>query len=265
MRCCLQNPGAASIGLLLLICSIARAGDYEMTVSGPLLSAISESSTFDGTNHGALPPILDIVALDGGSFTATFRFSTVTPLAGSFALYDLLPPAGMTSFDLRNSSGAVVHHGSNPSEAVAIVANNDGSPPFVVDQVLLGSNVNSITGSVIPAPIYSPPGDLIQASDLNFAATLNGDDYVTDLSIPTNPATYLAFPYRVFDLLIEFGDGDYIDQIGPYQLIDTIVQYEITSLTVTPVPEASLVSLLIPIVSTVALRKRRTARPSARR
>jgi hypothetical protein len=232
-----------------------------MTVSGPLLSAFSESSTFDGTNHGALPPILDIAALDGGSFTATFRFSTVTPVTGTFALYDLLPPAGMTSFDLRNSSGGVIHRGSDPSEASAYVQDNFGSPPFVVDQVLLGSWTNTITGSTWPAPIYGASGDVFSVSDFSFSATLNGDNYISDLSIPTNPATYLAFPDRVFDVVLEFGDGDYIDQIGPYQLIDTIVQYEVTSLTITHVPEAGLVSVLLPAVSAVALRRRRTARP----
>jgi len=121
-----------ALGMLAITCPIASAADYEMVVSGTLLSAFSDSSTFDGTNHGTLPPILDIAALEGGSFSATFRFSTVTPLPGSFALYDLAPPSGMT-FDLLNSSGGVVHHGSDPSEAIAIVANNYGSDPFMVD------------------------------------------------------------------------------------------------------------------------------------
>lgn len=252
----------APIGILAAICPTAIAADYEMIASGPLISASSDSSTFDGTNHGMLPPALNLSALDGGSFTATFRFSTVTPIAGSLALYPLLPPAGMTSFDLRNPAGQVVHHGSGPFEADATVENNYGSPPFSVDQVFLASQVNSITGSIIPAPIYSPSGDLILATDLSFSGYVSGGtQYLTDLSIPTNPAIYLAFPNRTFDLLIEFGDGDYLDQIGPYQLIDTVAQYEITSLAVTRVPEAGLISVLFPALSAVAIRRRRTASP----
>jgi len=121
-----------SLGMLAITCPIASAADYEMVVSMTLLSAFSDSSTFDGTNHDTLPPILDIAALEGGSFSATFRFSTVTPDKGDTAVYELPSPAGMT-VDLRNSSGAIVHHGSNPSDAVAIIANNTGSPPYVVD------------------------------------------------------------------------------------------------------------------------------------
>ncbi len=245
-----------SLGMLAITCPIASAADYEMVVSMTLLSAFSDSSTFDGTNHDTLPPILDIAALEGGSFSATFRFSTVTPDKGDTAVYELPSPAGMT-VDLRNSSGAIVHHGSNPSDAVAIIANNTGSPPYVVDQVFLASSVNSITGSVIPAPIYSASGNLYLSSDVSFFATLTGDDYLTDLSIPTNAATYMAFPNRVFDVFIEFGDGDYGDQIGPYQLVTTIVQYQVNSLTVTPIPEPGLVSLLVPAISLVALCRRR--------
>ncbi len=257
MLCCFRIPAVASIGLLLVACSFARAADYEMVVSGPLLSAFSDSSTFDGTNHGTLPPILDLAALDGGSFTATFRFSTVTPLTGDFALYDLPAPAGMTSFDLRNSSGAVVHHGSDPFEANAIVQDNVGSPPFVVDQVLLGSSVSAISGSAWPVPIYSASGDVFSVSDVSFSATLNGDNYISDLSIPTSAATYLAFPDRVFDVVLEFGDGDYINRVGPYQLVDTMVQYQIAGVTVTPVPESGLIWGLLPAVSLLA---RRTSR-----
>jgi len=255
----------APFAIVAAVCSTGIAADYEMVASGPLVSVLSESSTFDGTNHGTLPPALDLGALDGGSFTATFQFSTVTPIPGNIAGYPLLPPAGMTSFDLRNAAGQVVHHGGGPFDAGVTVENNYGAAPFSVDQVFLASQVSSITGSIIPAPIYSPPGDLILATDLSFSGYVSGGtQYLNDLSIPTDPAIYLPFPNRTFDLLIEFGDGDYIDQIGPYQLVDTIAQYEITSLTITPVPEAGLVWVLLPAAPAVAMR-RRCAKLQARR
>jgi len=124
--------------------------------------------------------------------------------------------------------------------------------------VFFASTVNTITRSVIPAPLYGPPTDLLSAGDVGFAGNVSGGaQYVTDLSTPIDPATYLGFPDRVFDVFIEFGDGDYGDQIGPYQLVTTIVQYQVNSLTVTPIPEPGLVSLLVPAISLVALCRRR--------
>ena len=61
-----------SAGALSLFCARARAADYQITASGPLNSTFTDSSTFDGTTHGTLPPALDVVRLAGGSFTATF-------------------------------------------------------------------------------------------------------------------------------------------------------------------------------------------------
>ena len=72
----------ATIGALGAVSPMARAADYVIVASGPLVSATSDSSTFDGTNHGTLPPVLDLAALEGGSFTATFQFSSVAPLPG---------------------------------------------------------------------------------------------------------------------------------------------------------------------------------------
>ena len=127
-----------------------------------------------------------------------------------------------------------------------------------MDQVLLSASINSISGWNIPAPIYSPPGDLLAVGDLNFFGNVSGGThYVTDLSIPTNPATYLGFPDRNFDVFIEFGDGDYINQAGPFQLVDTMVQYQITSLSVTPVPEAGAISSLLAGLAMVARRRTR--------
>ena len=257
-RWLVSAPGLAiaSMGMLTVAATRSVAADYVIVASGPFLSATSDSSKFDGTNHGTLPPVLDLAALDAGSFTATFRFSTVTPDPGNTTFYELDSSSSMT-FDLFNASGGVVHHGSMSSEPIAIISNDYGGAPFTVDQVLLSATMNSISGWHVPAPIYSPPGDLLSAGDLNFFGNVSGGtQYVNDLSIPTNPATYLAFPDRTFDVFIEFGDGDYIDQVAPYQLIDTMAQYQITSLSVTPVPEAGLTSLFMFGLTAVGLRRR---------
>lgn len=251
--------GLAMTALLLsLAAPAARAADYLVTASGPLTSTFSEGKTFDGTTFGTLPPILDIDRLDGGSFRATFRFNQVTPVAGPSFFYDLDSSSGMTSFHLLDAAGAVVHHGSNPSEPQAYIQNNAGGAPFIVDQVLLTSTVNTISGSTIPTALYSPPGDLISVSDLNLAGTLGpGVDFVTDMLIPTDTATYLAFPTRIFDVFVEFADGDYINQIGPFQLVDTFAEYQIDALTVTAVPEPAVACLLFPIVTALARRRTR--------
>src|ERR1700712_3747858 len=85
-----------SMGMIGRACPMAAAADYEMVVSGPLLSATSDSSTFDGTNQGTPPPVLNLSGLEGGSFRAIFRFSPVTPEAGDSAFYELRPSSGMT-------------------------------------------------------------------------------------------------------------------------------------------------------------------------
>ena len=52
-------------------------------------------------------------------------------------------------------------------------------------------------------------------------------------------------------------DGDYINQAGPFQLVDTMVQYQITNLSVTPVPEAGPISSLLAGLAMVARRRTR--------
>jgi hypothetical protein len=94
-----------------------------------------------------------------------------------------------------------------------------------------------------------------------------GVDYVTDLSIPTDAATYLAFPTpgRCFGVLLEFGDGDFIDQVGPYQHAATELRYDITSLSVTaavPEPAGMLAALAAALP---CLNRRRRLRPPASR
>jgi hypothetical protein len=101
-------------------------------------------------------------------------------------------------------------------------------------------------------------------------------NYLNDLSIPTEAATYLSFPTanagRAFDVFIDFGDGAYVNRSGPYQHVSALLQYDITSLQVTAVPEpagAVLFALAgIPLLSRQARRQspltRRRALPHPR-
>lgn len=239
----------------------AGAQDYQVVASGPLYSVTSDSSTFDGTKTGTLPLLLEDGRLAGGSFRATYAFTQVTPLTGAEAFYELSPSSGMTSYELLDATGAVVHRGGNPSEPVAILSNNYGGAPFTVDQVLLGSRVNDVTGWRVPAPRYGDAPDLNSFADFNFASYVgDGVNYLTDLSIPTNAATYLAFPGaplpgRVFDVNIEFGDGDYLERAAPYQYVTTQLQYDVTSLAVTVVPDPAAAGMALLALAVFAVRR----------
>ncbi len=122
----------------------------------------------------------------------------------------------------------------------------DGSIPFRVDQDFFTSTIGTITGLAIPTPLYTLPPDYISVAGLNFAGTVDpSTNYTSDLGIPTDPDVYLSFPFRIFDVLLEFGDGDYIDRVNPYQYNLVQIEYEITALTVTQVvPEPATLSLL---------------------
>lgn len=245
------------------------AQDYRVVASGPLVSVTSDSRTFNGTTVGTLPRLLDDARLAGGSFRAIYAFSQVTPTAGTEAFYELSAPSGMTSYELLDSSGAVVHRGTNPSEPVAILANNNGGAPFIVDQVVLGSRVNNVTGLRVPAPLYGATPDFNSFADFNFAGYVSGGvNYLTDLRIPTDAATYLAFPgpplpNRMFNVVIEFGDGDYLDRVAPYQYVTTQLQYDITALTVTAVPEPGMAGLVIVPLCVLGMRRVGKARRNA--
>jgi hypothetical protein len=252
----------AFAGLIALAGSAAPATDYEITASGPLASILNDTSTSDGTTRGTLPPMLDLNRLDGGSFRATFRFTPVAPVAGPTASYALSATSGMTRYELLDPSGQVVHRGSNPSEPMALVSNNNGAAPFTADQVLLSSSVESITGLHRPAPRYGATPDFLSLADFNVGGYVgNGVDYLTSLAIPTDPAPYLAPPLqnRMFDVLLEFGDGDYGDRVGPYQYAGTQLTYNITAVTVTPVPEPTAAALALSAagVLTACARRRR--------
>jgi hypothetical protein len=239
-------------GFFGLMCSAALAADYLVTASGPLaLVQQREAKAFNGTTTTTLPDVLDFDRLQGGSFRATFRFTPVTPNpSGGGAEYDLSPTSGMISYELLDSNGAVVHRGTHPSGPIALLQNNAGTPPFVVDQVVLSSDVNDVTGLHVPPAIYSPTPYFLSMADFNLGGDVgNGVDYLSDLSIPTDAATYLSFPVanggmRAFDMGIIFGDGDYMHKSGPYQFALAALQYDITALDVTAVPEPSGLALL---------------------
>ncbi|MEK6674725.1 MAG: PEP-CTERM sorting domain-containing protein [Planctomycetota bacterium] len=231
--------------LLALVSSRAKAADYVLAASGPISSISSDSSTFDGTNFGVLPPLFDVDRLAGGTFMATYRFSTVTPALGSFAFYPL-SASSMLNYDLLDASGQLVHHGGDSSDPIAILQNNSGTAPFTVDQVLLGAFVNSITGLLVPTPLYGPTGDVFSSGDIIVFGNVDGSvDYLTDLAIPTDAATYLAFPEMASRMVLEFGDGDYSKMVDPFQYAVTYLEYDIAALTVTPVPEPATVILLM--------------------
>lgn len=230
---------------ILGVVPAARAADYLITASGPFVSMTSDSDTFDGTTHGTLPPILDPVLLEGGSFRATFRFTPVTPIPGDNAFYELSAPSGMTC-DLLNAAGDIVHHAAEATAPIAYLTNDSGGAPYVVDQVVLASN-NALTNSHFPTPLSDFPPEIYSVLDLScFAYVSPGVNYLSDLSIPTAAATYNAFPNRLFDVYLEFDDGDFIDQVGAYQYVNSIGQYQIDSLTVTQVvPEPVTLPLVL--------------------
>ncbi len=235
------------------------AQDYLITISGPYRTFANEGYSFDGTNNGTLDPIYNIPRLTGGTFSATFRFQAVTnPPPGDFAGYDFTPPAGLT-YDLFDSTGALVHRGMSPSNAGATVTNNfsfNGNPPG--DSVSMFSFVTNVSGLLTPAPLYGPGEVGAIQSSIGFGGVVSpGSDYLTDLSIPLSASTYLSFPNRTFRTAAYFGDGDFFDFIDPYQYIETSVTYGITSVSVMQVPTPGAAGVLTLAGLMVARRRRR--------
>lgn len=242
---CVALLGATLI-TLGLACPPVAAADFEIVAVGQYASTSAEAVTYDGISTGALQPLLDLPRLEGGSFRATFRFPSTTPPPGVQTSYTPGSPYGMTTFQLLDPFGVVVYAGDNPFDAFIYVQNNDGSIPFSNDQVLLSSNIGAVTNLSLPTPLYSSPADFVAVADFNFAGPVApGVNYTSDLSIPTDAGAYLSFPFHKFNVLLEFGDGDYVDRIAPYQYNSVQLEYEIRGLTVTPsVPEPATLSLV---------------------
>ncbi len=243
---------------LLSVAGAARAADYLLTATGNFESSYHESYCFDGTTStdGHLPSLFDTVRLEGGSFVATYRFSTSTPPAsGDFTTYIFDSLAGL-SYSLLDPQGAVVHVGSNSSEAFAFVFNDNAN---FGDRVSFFAFVNSVTGLVTPPALYVPVPEIFAIqSDLYFSGDVtSGSDFITSLALPTDAATYLNFSSMKFRPSMGFNDGDGFGLVGdPYQYIESSLQYGITNVTVTAVPEpVSSVVLLVGIL-TMLFRRR---------
>ncbi len=250
---------AAAVALAAMS-TTAHAQDYLITVSGTYQSFSNDGFNFDGTTITPLGPLYDIPRLTGGTISATYRFSAVTnPPAGTFTSYDFTAPAGMT-YQLFDAMGALVHTGTSPSDAFAFVLNNNASPSSVTDGVSFISFVNAVTGLTAPAPLYSPSGELgaLQSAMLFFGDVTPGTDYLTDLSLPLDAATYLSFPNSRVRVGAFFGDGDWLDQAAPFQYIETSVSYSITSVSISQIPTPSAAAVLA-LGGLLAARRRRIA------
>jgi hypothetical protein len=250
------------IGVLTVGGRAAKALDYEIVASGPLRSTYSESSTFDGTTKGILAPFLDEARLQGGSFRAVYRFSEVTPQEGGEAWYYPDPSSGMTSYELFDAAGVLVHEGSGPSMSQVYVSNDYST--FDVDQVFMTSIMNSVTGSYVPTPRYNPSGIFYTQAHLSVGGEVSaGVNYLNDLDIPTQASTYLSFPAdgRTFEARFDFVDGDYLKKAAPYQEATTSARYEISAVQVRAVPEpAGWAVLTIAVVGLLGRRRSVQAR-----
>ena len=81
------------------------------------------------------------------------------------------------------------------------------------------------------------------------------------MAIPTDAATYLAFPTKLFAVLFEFSDGDVFSTVNPYQYANITLHGDITTLTVTPVPEPATILLLTPALPIFGFTRRRDNQP----
>jgi hypothetical protein len=220
------------------------AADYVLTATGPLQSATSLSIGFDGTTNvdSHLPSLYDTARLEGGAFVATYLFSTADPPARiGYADFDFGPLQGL-SYKLMDSAGDVVHEGGGSSGNSASVFDDFAFVGTPRDTVNLYAFVNSVTGLITPPALYEPAPDLVAIqSFLGFTGVVEGGaNYLTALDLPTDSATYLSFPSRTFRTSMSFNDGDTLDFLEPYQYIESTVQYSITGVTITQVPEPSV-------------------------
>lgn len=248
-------------GLTAALLSVTRAeraaADYVLTATGDFETADGFSDAFDGTTNfdPNFPSLFDLARLEGGSFAATYRFSSAMPPAsGDFATYNFDSLAGL-SYSLFDPDGAVVHVGSNPSTAFAFAFNDN---PMFGDGVSLFAFVNDVSGLVTPNAIYQPTADLwALQSRLRFSGDVTvGLDFIPNLVLPTDAAAYLGFPIKTFSAGMSFNDGDVFGEFGgPYQYAESNVHYAINNVSVMVVPEPAL--LVMPLVGMLMLFFRR--------
>ena len=242
-----------ALGLAAALLSVAgaerAAADYLLTATGNYESSDGYSDWFDGTTNvdPHLPSLYDTARLEGGSFVATYRFSTTAPPAsGDFATHNFNSLAGLT-YSLLDPDGAVVHVGSNPTAAFAFVYNDyAGLGDLVADLVLLFAFVNDVSGLVTPPALYQPAPDLYALqSHFRFEGDVTtGSDFIPSLALPTDAAAYLGFSTKTFSAGMTFNDGDVFGFVGgPYQYVESYVNYAITNVTVTAVPEPSSLAI----------------------
>lgn len=251
-----------ALGLVAVLLSVASAeramADYLLTATGNFESANSYSDWFDGTTDvdPHLPSLYDTARLEGGSFVATYRFSTTAPPAsGDFATHNFDSLAGLT-YSLLDPDGAVVHVGSNPSAAFAFVFNDNAN---FGDEISLIAFVNDVSGLVTPPALYQPAPDLFALqSRFRFTGDMTaGSDFIPSLAVPTDAAAYLGFPTKTFSTTMSFNDGDVYGLEGdPYQYVESYVSYAITSVTVTAVPEPATGVMLLVGMLTIFIRRR---------
>lgn len=243
----------------------ARAADYRIIASGTFSDASTFSDTFDGTVHGELPPLLDVNPLTGGTFSASFQFSMVTPLDGGTSAFYEIPGelSGMT-FELFGSAGQLLQRGNNLGNAIGLLSDNDGGAPYIVDQVLLASDFGGFTETHFPLPLYTPPGEIFMVADLScFGYVDASTNYLTGLNIPVDAATYMGFPTRLFDVYLSFYDGD-PNAVDPYRFAEARISYNITALSVAAVPEPGSAILLASFALVVSGKRRRSRAVAAR-
>jgi len=261
------RPFACAFWIFCLLLSLSRpaaAQNLIYTFGGsydPNLS-YSDGQAFDGTNYTDLPPTMDLGALEGGTFTASFTVPAVlTPSSqtSTSATYGFGPAASI-QFTLFDAAGQVKYQSS-------------GSAAFVEGDVYRfpygGGNANQIVYASIAGfdvlGVIPPAG----ASDLGSIAQFNFANYtdpahthLSDFSFPTDPATYLSFPERQFNVQVSYGDGDIENGVDPYRFFDTNAYYTVNSVRVTATPEPGAYAILPGCVvfgAGLLFRRRRTS------
>jgi hypothetical protein len=260
--------------LLTLISKPAAAQSLVFTFGGdynPFYS-YNGGSAFDGTDYTDLPPILDLAALEGGTFTATFTVPaapTPSSQTSTHATYDF-SPASSIQFTLYDAAGQVKYQSSGSAAFTQgnVYRNAYRYPSFVSyeDQVVYTCLDGFTVSGVTPPPGTS---DLGPISQFNFNISTTDvmgatHNYLSDLSFPTDPATYLNFTQRLFNVDVAYGDGDTVNGVGPYRFFNTSAYYTVNSVRVTSVvPEPGTLALFSiggALVLRHCLRRRRLAR-----